>query len=222
MQKFSWELFHRVPIVGIVRNLPAADMADVAKAYANAGMTTIEITLNTPGALKTITLLNEVIGDRLNVGAGTVCSLEELDLAISAGASFIVTPIINDVVIRKCVENKIAIFPGAYTPSEIYHAWTLGADMIKVFPATKLGVDYIKDVLAPLNKVKLMPTGGVSFQNCEAFFEAGATGVGMGSNLFDKELITSRNWPKLEANFAQYVSLIAKMKSDTLRGRGNI
>src|SRR4051812_27978037 len=121
MNNFSWDLFHKVPIVGIVRNLPAEDMLRVATAYANAGLTTIEVTLNTPGALETITLLRREIGERLNIGAGTVCSPEELDLAINAGASFIVTPVINDAVIRKCVENKITIFPGAYTPSEIYH-----------------------------------------------------------------------------------------------------
>jgi 2-dehydro-3-deoxyphosphogluconate aldolase/(4S)-4-hydroxy-2-oxoglutarate aldolase len=212
MKKFSWDLFNALPVVGIIRNLPAEDMIRIATCYVDAGMTTIEITLNTPAALETITSLNEVLGERLNIGAGTVCSLEELDLAINAGAGFIVTPVINETVIKKCVENKISIFPGAYTPSEIYYAWSLGAEMIKVFPATRLGVEYIKDVLAPLNKIKLMPTGGVSLENCEAYFKAGASGVGMGSNLFPKEMILSKDWIKLEAHFKDYVDLIKKMK----------
>ncbi|HTE23357.1 bifunctional 4-hydroxy-2-oxoglutarate aldolase/2-dehydro-3-deoxy-phosphogluconate aldolase [Flavitalea sp.] len=211
MKKFSWDSFNALPVVGIIRNLPTGDMIRIATCYADAGMTTIEITLNTPGALETITALNAELGERLNIGAGTVCSLEELDLAINAGAGFIVTPVINEAVIKKCVENKITIFPGAYTPSEIYHAWSLGAEMIKVFPATRLGVEYIKDVLAPLNKIKLMPTGGVSLENCEAYFKAGASGVGMGSNLFPKEIILAKDWVKLEAHFRDYVNLVKKI-----------
>ncbi|MHA4845929.1 bifunctional 4-hydroxy-2-oxoglutarate aldolase/2-dehydro-3-deoxy-phosphogluconate aldolase [Flavitalea antarctica] len=212
MKKFSWDAFNAVPVVGIIRNLPAGDILRIATSYADAGMTTIEITLNTPGALQSITDLNAALGDRLNIGAGTVCSMEELDLAISAGAGFIVTPVINEAVIKKCVENRITIFPGAYTPSEIYHAWALGAEMIKVFPATRLGVEYIKDVLAPLNKIKLMPTGGVSLDNCEAYFRAGASGVGMGSNLFPGEMIASKDWVRLEAHFRDYVNIIKAMK----------
>jgi 2-dehydro-3-deoxyphosphogluconate aldolase/(4S)-4-hydroxy-2-oxoglutarate aldolase len=212
MKNFSWDLFNALPVVGIIRNLPTADMIRIATSYADAGMTTLEITLNTPGALETITALNNELGERLNIGAGTVCSLDELDLAINAGAGFIVTPVINEAVIRKCVENKISIFPGAYTPSEIYNAWSLGAEMIKVFPATRLGVEYIKDVLAPLNKIKLMPTGGVSLENCEAYFKAGASGVGMGSNLFPREMILAKDWVMLEAHFKSYVTLVKKMK----------
>jgi 2-dehydro-3-deoxyphosphogluconate aldolase/(4S)-4-hydroxy-2-oxoglutarate aldolase len=212
MKKFSWDAFDAMPVVGIIRNLPTVEMVRIATSYADAGMTTIEITLNTPGALQSITDLNAQLGDRLNIGAGTVCSMEELDLAINAGAGFIVTPVINEAVIKKCVANKIAIFPGAYTPSEIYHAWSLGAEMIKVFPATRLGVDYIRDVLAPLNKIKLMPTGGVSLENCEAYFKAGASGVGMGSNLFPGEMIAARDWTRLEAHFRDYVNVIKAMK----------
>lgn len=213
MHKFSWDLFNTVPVVGIVRNLPMDLIREIATAYADAGLTTIEITLNTPGALQAITDLQTILGDRLNIGAGTVCSIQELDLAINAGAAFIVAPVINDAVISKCVANNITIFPGAYTPSEIYHAWSLGAEMIKVFPATKLGVDYIKDVLAPLNKIKLMPTGGVSKENCAAFFKAGATGVGMGSNLFPKDIIQKQDWAMLKSNLSEYTALLREIKA---------
>lgn len=211
MRKFDWTKFNKVPIVGIVRGLPAEDMIAVAKAFANAGLTTIEITLNTPGALETITLLDRELGDVLNIGAGTVCSVEELDLAVSAGATFIVTPVINPAVISKCVANKITIFPGAYTPSEIYQAWAMGAEMIKVFPATKLGVGYIRDVLAPLNKVRLMPTGGVSLENLEDFFNAGAVAVGMGSNLFPGQLVQSKDWKALENNLSKYADAVRRI-----------
>jgi len=213
MTKFSWTHFNAIPIVGIVRNLPMDCINDIAEAYADAGLTTIEITLNTPGALQAITDLRSFIGDRLNIGAGTVCSMEELDLAINAGAAFIVTPVINEPVISKCVANKITIFPGAYTPSEIYRAWSLGAEMIKVFPAATLGVDYIKDVLAPLNKIKLLPTGGVSKENFASFFKAGASGVGMGSNLFPRELIDKKDWKALRSNLAEYTAIVREIKA---------
>src|SRR5688572_17162519 len=118
MNEFRWDAFERVPIVGIVRNLPTGHLLKIGELYASAGMTTIEITLNTPGALDAIIEMRKHLGDKLNIGAGTVCSVDDLDLAVNAGASFIVTPVINDTVIRKCVDNNITIFPGAYTPSE--------------------------------------------------------------------------------------------------------
>ncbi|RYG06199.1 MAG: bifunctional 4-hydroxy-2-oxoglutarate aldolase/2-dehydro-3-deoxy-phosphogluconate aldolase [Chitinophagaceae bacterium] len=213
MNSFSWESFRSMPVVGIVRNLPADSIEDIAERYAASGLTTIEITLNTPGAADMISKLAKKFGTRLNVGAGTVCSVDDLDLALNAGASFIVTPVINEDVIRKCVENHVTIFPGAYTPSEIYKAWSMGAPMIKLFPATRLGVDYIKEVLAPLNKVKLLPTGGVSLENCETFFKAGAAGVGMGSNLFPKQLIESKSWDDLSVVFKRYADVIGAIQN---------
>jgi 2-dehydro-3-deoxyphosphogluconate aldolase/(4S)-4-hydroxy-2-oxoglutarate aldolase len=102
------------------------------------------------------------------------------------------------------VANDIRIFPGAYTPSEIYLGWSLGAEIIKLFPATRLGIEYIKDVLAPLNTISLMPTGGVTLENCGSFFQAGVRAVGMGSNLFPKELIANQDWPALKALFKKH------------------
>ncbi len=213
MNKFSWQRFEAAPIVGIIRNVPVEPIQRIAALYAEGGLTTLEITLNTPGAADVIHQLQNSIGDVLNIGAGTVCSLDELDIALNAGASFIVTPIIEEEVIKKCVANGIPVFPGAFTPSEIYRAWSLGAEMIKLFPATKMGPDYIKEVLAPLNKIKLMPTGGVSPENCEAFFKAGASAVGMGSNLFPKDLIAASDWEGLRVIYKQYGEMIRRIKS---------
>ena len=212
MSKFSWERFQAAPIVGIIRNVPQEPIQRIAELYAAGGLTTLEITLNTPGAADIIYQLKNSLGNDLNIGAGTVCSIDELDLALNAGASFIVTPIINEEVIIKCVNNGIPIFPGAFTPSEIYKAWSLGAQVIKIFPATKLGVDYIREVLGPLNQMKLMPTGGVSFENCESFFKAGAAAVGMGSNLFPKDLIAAKDWSGLEAIYKRYAGMIRSIR----------
>ncbi|WP_291967670.1 bifunctional 4-hydroxy-2-oxoglutarate aldolase/2-dehydro-3-deoxy-phosphogluconate aldolase [Maribacter sp.] len=197
---FSWHRYHITPIVGIVRGLDLDTVRQIIKAYIAAKFYTIEVTMNTPNVAKIIKDLR-LNYPNLNVGAGTVCTMADLDKAIAAGAQFIVTPIIDEEVIKKCVAMQLPVFPGAYTPTEIYKAWALGASAVKVFPATKLGPKYIKDVLAPLNQIKLMPTGGVSQENIKSFFEAGVVGAGMGSSLFDKQMIKVKDFEALQGHF---------------------
>ena len=190
---FSWELFDKMPVVGIIRNLTVADINFVLPIYKQAGFTTIEITLNTPEALSVISSLALEYKGELNVGAGTVCTLDDLAAAIDAGANFIVTPIFKSEVVKKCVSLQVPIFPGAFSPTEIYEAWELGASMVKLYPASVVGPAYVSAVLAPLNKVKLMPTGGIHLSNMLAFMKAGATSLGIGSELFDKKIIQKRD-----------------------------
>ena len=190
---FSWDLFNKMPVVGIIRNLTVADINFVLPIYKQAGFTTIEITLNTPEALSVISSLALEYKGELNVGAGTVCTLDDLAAAITAGANFIVTPIFKAEVVKKCVSMEVPIFPGAFSPTEIYEAWELGASMVKLYPASVVGSDYVSVVLAPLNKVKLMPTGGIHLSNMLAFMKAGATSLGIGSELFDKKIIQKRD-----------------------------
>lgn len=203
---FSWSLFNQVPLVGIVRNLTFDEIAQILPVYLSSGLTTIEITMNTPSAEDIIRYAADKYRGQLNVGAGTVCSLDDLKQALQAGSQFIVTPILNPDVVRYCAKEGVPIFPGAYTPTEIYQAWELGATMVKVYPATALGPDYIRDVKAPLNKIKLMPTGGINLSNMQSFMKAGADGLGIGGQLFDKELIKSANWYGLKDHFKQYAS----------------
>lgn len=205
---FSWELFTKAPIVGIIRGLSFDDVRQILPVYREAGLTTIEITMNTPGAETMIQYAVENERNGLNIGAGTVCTEEDLDNALSAGAQFIVTPVLNKKVVKACVKRGVPIFPGAFTPTEIYNAWKLGAAMVKVYPATSLGPDYIKDVKAPLNQLKLLPTGGISLTNMATYFKAGADGVGIGSHLFDKTLIQQKNWQGLKNHFEQHVKIM--------------
>ena len=204
-QEFSWNGFAKVPIVGIIRNLSFEVIEKILPVYLSAGLTTIEITMNTPAAEDIIRFAADKYKGQLNVGAGTVCNTDDLEQAIRAGSQFIVTPILDADVVRSCVSKNIPVFPGAYTPTEIYQAWKLGASMVKVYPATSLGPEYIKDVKAPLNKIKLMPTGGINLDNIQTFIKAGADGLGIGSQLFDKALIRDENWNGLAEHFKQYV-----------------
>jgi 2-dehydro-3-deoxyphosphogluconate aldolase/(4S)-4-hydroxy-2-oxoglutarate aldolase len=204
-QSFSWELLEKMPIVGILRNFPANKMGKLSDCYARAGLTTLEITMNSEGATQSIASLVKSFQGQLNVGAGTVCTLEDLDKALEAGAQFIVTPIVDESVINRCVSQNIPVFPGAYTPTEIYKAWSLGAGMVKVFPASKLGPDYIREVLAPLDHIKLMPTGGVSLDNLRDFMKAGAKGFGVGSQLVPRDLVEKNDWETLIGHFSKFV-----------------
>ncbi|ADV47762.1 2-keto-3-deoxy-phosphogluconate aldolase [Cellulophaga algicola DSM 14237] len=204
---FSWDAYNKAPIVGIIRGESIDIVREIAKSYIAAELFTIEITMNTKDADKIITMLRSEFPN-LNVGAGTVCNINDYEKAIEAGSQFIVTPIIDEVVIKKAVSDNIPIFPGGYSPTEIYKAWDLGASVVKIFPATLLGPTYVKDVLAPLNKIKLLPTGGVNKDNIKSFFAAGATGVGMGSSLLNKQLIKERNFDGLTEYFKNIKSEI--------------
>lgn len=196
---FSWEVFRATPIVAILRGHSLATCSKIAGALQSAGFGTLEVTMNTPGVADIIGELNATFPD-LNVGAGTVCTPAELETALKAGANFIVSPIIDERVIATCVERGVPVFPGAYTPTEIYRAWTLGATAVKVFPAGQLGPAYVRNLSGPLPQVRLLPTGGVTAANIRAFFAAGVAGVGMGSALLNKELIRKEDFAGLRAH----------------------
>lgn len=207
-EKFSWEEFSKVPIVGIVRNLSLEQVKSILPIYIESGFTTIEITMNTPFATDIIKYCIDHYGQQLNVGAGTVCNLKDLKVALSADSQFIVTPIIDKKVILKCVKEGVPIFPGAYTPTEIYKAWNWGASMVKVYPATSLHPQFIKDVKAPLSQIRLLPTGGINLENISKFMDNGSDGVGIGGQLFDKKLIEEENWNSLKRHFLAYINAI--------------
>lgn len=210
---FSWDLYKKAPIVGIIRGVEMDTVLKITESYIDAGLHTIEITMNTNRATDIISTLRSEFSN-LNVGAGTVCTMDDLKSAINAGSQFIVTPVINEEVIKSAVSQKVPIFPGAFTPSEIHKAWSMGASAVKVFPATQLGVTYIKDVSAPLDKIKLLPTGGVSIENIKSFFEAGSFGVGMGSSLLNKKLIQEGNYEGLKNHFQKIKGEIQKFVID--------
>jgi 2-dehydro-3-deoxyphosphogluconate aldolase/(4S)-4-hydroxy-2-oxoglutarate aldolase len=173
----------------------------------------MEITLNSENALQDIRTLVDRFGTRLNIGAGTVCDLEGMDAALEAGAQFVVMPIVDEDVIGHCASRGIPVFPGAYTPTEIYRAWKLGASMVKVFPANDLGPGYIKDVLAPLNKIALMPTGGLTKENMGDFFKAGAKAMGIGSSIVPKSFINNRDWEGLKHYLNEFYTHLQTVKS---------
>lgn len=201
---FSWNRFYSMPLIGIMRGIPPDDIARILPVYHDAGLTSVEITMNSPGCEESIRNAVAAYGGKINVGAGTVCTEEDLEKALQAGARFIVTPIVNFKVIERCKRSGTPIFAGAFTPTEMFNAWAAGADMVKVFPATMDGINYLKAVRGPLPQIKLLPTGGVDLDNCAAFMHAGASGLGIGSQLFHKNHIQNKDWSALSAHFALF------------------
>ncbi|MGR3811881.1 bifunctional 4-hydroxy-2-oxoglutarate aldolase/2-dehydro-3-deoxy-phosphogluconate aldolase [Jiulongibacter sp. NS-SX5] len=188
--------FEKAPLVGIIRGYEEETCLKLAESFQEAGLYAMEVTLNTPNALQ----IGQVIQKQfpsLKIGSGTVLNLKEAQKAIDQGSEFIVTPVLDLEVIRFCKENDIPVFPGAFSPTEIYQAWEAGATAVKIFPATTLGPQYVKDILGPLNQIKLLPTGGVDIDNITSFFSAGAYGVGLGSSLFPKQFIENEDWKGL-------------------------
>ncbi len=204
MNTFSKDRFQQMPIIGILRGYSPDETNGILGAYRAAGLSTLEITMNTPNALHLIKETAQKYGSDLNIGAGTVCSLNDLEKAVAAGAQFVVTPILDLDIIKRCCEMGIPVFPGAYTPTEIFRAWDAGATMVKVFPAGQLGPDYIRQLKAPLDQLRLLPTGGVGFNNMEAFMEAGADGFGLGSSLFPDRFVKAKNWQALQGHFKKF------------------
>lgn len=207
MNNFSFDLFEQIPFVGIIRGTEKSKIKKILKEFQLAGLTTVEITLNTPDSFEIIRENVHSFGSSLNIGAGTVCTMTDLTLALKAGAQFIVSPILNPEIVTYCKEHNIPVFPGAFTPTEIYQAWELGATMVKVFPGNVAGAGYLIDIKGPLNQIKLMPTGGIGLNNLNEFLEAGVDAIGFGSAMMDQNLIDDENWEGLNEHFKKFVTL---------------
>ncbi|RTE54057.1 bifunctional 4-hydroxy-2-oxoglutarate aldolase/2-dehydro-3-deoxy-phosphogluconate aldolase [Arenibacter aquaticus] len=171
-------------IVAIVRLKEQLEVPTLLKSLISGGLKVLEITSNTPGFCDEITSARSLYSDRdILIGAGTVTNASIAKNAIQAGAQFLVTPNTNIDVIQIAHKNNIPVLMGAATPTEVCVAVENGADIIKLFPAGNLGIDYFKSIKAPLDKVNFFVVGGINLLNIEDWLEAGATGVGLGSIL---------------------------------------
>ena len=184
----------RTRIIAIVRGVEEQHIAFVAEALLQGGVTVMEITLNTPGALSMISRLQDKLGDQMYIGAGTVLDLDDAKRAIDAGAAFIVTPNTDEEVIRFAHSQQIPIFPGALTPTEIVKAWKAGATAVKVFPSASLGLTYIKELMGPLSHIPMMAVGGVTEENIREFLQIGCYGLGIGGSLIHLPSIQAGNY----------------------------
>jgi 2-dehydro-3-deoxyphosphogluconate aldolase/(4S)-4-hydroxy-2-oxoglutarate aldolase len=207
---FQWETFGAAPLVAILRGIPSELVPRVAEALLDGGVTTLEITMNSPDAPAQIRKASALAGARCNVGAGSVLNPGQLETALAAGASFIVTPVVQPAVISTCVRRGIPVFPGALSPSEILAAAELGAPVIKLFPADRHGPPYLQWLHDAFPDLRLMPTGGVDLESIAEYRRAGASAFGVGGPLLDKARVEAGDWAWLSARARAFHEAVTK------------
>lgn len=196
----------KTPILAIFRGIKPEHVENLALSCISAGIDTLEVTMNTPGAPGLIQSFNQCAQGKLIVGAGTILNESDFELAVQAGAAFIVTPVVNKEIIRNCFISQIPVFPGALTPTEVWDAWDAGATMVKVFPAGIFGPGYLKELHGPFNNVKLMAVGGVNTNNIADYFKNGASAVAVGGSIFSAERLQNKEYELITNDLKVLVS----------------
>lgn len=200
-------------IVAIIRADSSEQLLSAAEALYEGGVTGMEVTMTTPNALQVISDVSKRFGNKVLIGVGSVLDTETCRAAILAGSEFVVTPVTKPDVIKMCNRYGKPIASGAYTPTEALTAYESGADFIKIFPADQLGPQYIKNILAPMPMLPIIPTGGVTVQTAESFIKAGCVALAAGSSLVSKEILKSQDWKKLTETAAAFVEAVRKARA---------
>ncbi|HAF12162.1 MAG TPA: 2-dehydro-3-deoxyphosphogluconate aldolase [Blastocatellia bacterium] len=212
----AWVLkrIEEVGVIPVVRAASAEEAIAVAEVIGEGGIPILEITLTVPGAVAVIGKLSKRYGDKVLVGAGTVLDAEAARRCIGAGAQFIVSPSLNIATIELCKRQRIAVFPGALTPTEVVSAWQAGADAVKVFPCNAVGgPKYLRALKAPLPQVNLVPTGGVTLATAKDFIAAGAWALGVGGDLVNTKAINSGERESVVAAARSYVTAVREART---------
>lgn len=169
--------------MAILRSADASGLPAVARALASAGVTCLEVTLTTAGALDALAAIRAELGPDVAVGAGTVVTEDEARDALAAGAEFLVAPVVDTAVVRYAADRGVACYPGAWTPTEVSEAWRAGAAAVKLFPASTGGPAHLRQLRAPLPDIPVVAVGGVAIDEARDYLDAGARAVGIGSPL---------------------------------------
>ena len=194
-------------IIAVVRARDSSQVVPLTGALLDAELIAVEITMTTPNALSAIREVRDHFGSKVLLGVGTVLDSETAKKAMDAGAEFVVSPIANTALIEAAHLGGCPVMLGAYTPTEAQTAHELGADFIKIFPADKLGPQYIRAIRAPLPHLRIIPTGGIDLNNALDFFKAGCVALGLGSSLVSAEILRDADWAKLTELARSYVAI---------------
>ena len=196
-------------VVAILRATSSNDLLNATDAVLAGGVSSIEVTITTPGALRIVEEARARFGDEVSFGVGTVLDAESASAALLAGAQFIVTPTLDVATIELCRRYAVPVLSGAFTPTEILGAWQAGADLVKVFPASAGGPTYIKTVRAPLPQVRIVAVGGVTLENTADFIRAGAELVGIGGELVSQRLLDERDFAEITDRAKRFCERVA-------------
>lgn len=193
-------------IFAIARGIDPLKMPETFSALCDGGIRLIEITMNSNGAVEQVRRAVQLFEKDMVIGAGTVTDVEKARLAYDAGARFLVAPNLDMEVMEFAMKHDVLVIPGVMTPTEMTAAVKAGARAVKLFPAGALGIGYIKDVLAPLNNMKIIAVGGVNNDNATDFIKAGCIGVGVGSSLLKKSFIDQSEFDLLKVHAEKLVA----------------
>ncbi len=202
------EIYER-KIIAVIRLDDLSQAVELTQALIAGGVSIIEFTLTNPDAARAIAAAKASVGSAGIIGAGSVITPAQVEMVADHGAEFVVSPITKVSVINACHRRGLPTIPGAYTPTEIQQAWELDVAAVKVFPASGLGSRYIKDVLAPLPHLRLIPTGGIDTSNLKEFIDAGVFAVGIGSALFRKTDLINHNWTAITESARKFSDALA-------------
>lgn len=195
-----------VPVIGIVRGIDGDFFPALMRAAFAAGLEALEITMNTPGAADIVAGCRPDVPFGKYLGMGTIRNRAEAQTAVDAGAMFLVTPNTDPGVIELAGRRGIPLIAGAFTPTEVYAAWSAGADQVKVFPCSALGPGYIRELRGPFDQIPLVAVGGVDRDNVGDYFAAGAAGVGVGPALFGRAALAARDPGRLAENVRGFLA----------------
>ena len=195
-------------IVAIIRGVEPTEVVEIQEALLEGGINWVEVSLSEEEkGLECIKILNETFGDRIHLGVGTVTTITQAKKAIDAGARYIITPGWDKDLIKEIQTLKIEILPGVFSPGEIMQAQTLGIKVVKLFPASNFGTDYIKNLRGPFPNLNIMAVGGVSLGNIQDYYKAGCTSFGIGSDLVPRGA-TKEDREKIKNNAQKYVEML--------------
>ena len=194
-------------ITGILRNVKKEDVLKVGEILIKHNIKDFEVTYNTKDSLEIVKILKKEFPEA-RIGMGTILTVEELKKAEESGAEFILTPSVNEEVLRYSGKNNIDLITGVFSPSEVALALRYGFNYLKLFPAIDLPDSYINNLMGPFDKVEFMAVGGVEKDNITDFFKAGFKSVGMGSSLIKKSYLESKDWEKLEKHVKEIAEII--------------
>ncbi len=197
--------FKKRPILGILRGVKIDIIEPLIEAVISAGLETLEITMNTADAPELISKAKKICRNRLTLGAGTVLTMQDLKLALQSGASFIVMPVLVKDIVEYCLNSKIPVFPGAFTPQEVYQAHNAGATMVKVFPAKLFGPEYLRELKGPFNDIELLACSGVTPDNLKDYFANGASAVSFGASVFRKDWLAKGDFQAITHAVKKFV-----------------
>ena len=201
-------------LIPVVRATSADEAMRAIDAIREGGVSVLEVTMTVPGAVGVIEQLTKKYGSDVIVGAGTVLDAETARACMLSGAQFVVSPALNLETIECCRRYGVAVMPGALTPTEVVQAWTAGADLVKVFPADALGgASYLKALKAPLPHIELVPTGGVSLKTAADFIKAGASALGVGTDLVDLKAIRDGQANVITERARQFVQIVREARA---------